>query len=127
MSRTSVTCSGRLISYSEGWVLPALPLCRQAIGGVSEYSVASAEARCPKPVGLIWTLTLYQMTCPGAENAVNFADMKFPIAYLGGGVIVAVMFLAVFVGGANMETALEASQLKRPLQGPPLSLILPRV
>ena len=44
---------------------------------------------------------MYQMTCPGAENAVNFADMKFPIAYLGGGVIVAVMFLAVFVGGAN--------------------------
>ena len=41
------------------------------------------------------------MTCPGAEKAVNFADMKFPIAYLGGGVIVAVMFLAVFVGGAN--------------------------
>ena len=27
--------------------------------------------------------------------------MKLPIAYLGGGVIVAVMFLAVFVGGAN--------------------------
>ena len=44
---------------------------------------------------------MYQMTCPGAENAVKFADMKFPIAYLGGGVIVAVMFLAVFVGGAN--------------------------
>ena len=44
---------------------------------------------------------MYQMTCPGAENAVSFADMKFPIAYLGGGVIVAVMFLAVFVGGAN--------------------------
>ena len=44
---------------------------------------------------------MYQMTCPGAENAVIFADMKFPIAYLGGGVIVAVMFLAVFVGGAN--------------------------
>ena len=41
------------------------------------------------------------MTCPGAENGVNFAVMKFPIAYLGGGVIVAVMFLAVFVGGAN--------------------------
>ena len=27
--------------------------------------------------------------------------MKLPIAYLGGGVIVTVMFLAVFVGGAN--------------------------
>ena len=52
-------------------------------------------------MGLIWTLTSYQMTCPGAENAVSFVDMKLPIAYLGGGVIVAVMFLAVFVGGAN--------------------------
>ena len=41
------------------------------------------------------------MTCPGAENAVSFVDMKLPITYLGGGVIVAVMFLAVFVGGAN--------------------------
>ena len=28
--------------------------------------------------------------------------MKFPnLAYIGGGVIVAVMFLAVFIGGAN--------------------------
>ena len=27
--------------------------------------------------------------------------MKLPIVYIGGGVIVAVMFLAVFVGGAN--------------------------
>ena len=52
-------------------------------------------------MGLIWTLTSYQMTCPGAENAVSFVDMKLSIAYLGGGVIVAVMFLAVFVGGAN--------------------------
>ena len=41
------------------------------------------------------------MTCPGAENAVSFVDMKLPIAYLGGVVIVAVVFLAVFVGGAN--------------------------
>ena len=41
------------------------------------------------------------MTCSGAENAVSFIDMKLPIAYLGGGVIVAIMFLAVFVGGAN--------------------------
>ena len=41
------------------------------------------------------------MTCPGAENAVSFIEMKLPIAYFGGGVIVAVMFLAVFVGGAN--------------------------
>ena len=43
------------------------------------------------------------MTCSGAENAVSFIDMKLPIAYLGGGVIVAIMFLAVFVGGANAD------------------------
>ena len=41
------------------------------------------------------------MTCPRAENVVSFVDMKLPIAYVGGGVIVAVMFLAVFIGGAN--------------------------
>ena len=41
------------------------------------------------------------MTCPGAENVVNFVCMKYPLAYIGGGVIVAIMFLAVFVGGAN--------------------------
>ena len=56
------------------------------------------------------------MTCPGAENAVSFVDMKLPIAYLGGGVIVVVMFLAVFVGGANAETAFQASQQKQQLQ-----------
>ena len=41
------------------------------------------------------------MTCPGAENVVTFVFMKYSLAYIGGGVIVAVMFLAVFVGGAN--------------------------
>ena len=41
------------------------------------------------------------MTCLGAENVVSFVFMKYPLAYIGGGVIVAVMFLAVFVGGAN--------------------------
>ena len=41
------------------------------------------------------------MTCPGPENATKFIGMKLPIAYIGGGVIVAIMFLAVFVGGAN--------------------------
>ena len=42
------------------------------------------------------------MTCLGTENAVNVIFMKFPnAAYIGGGVIVAIMFLAVFVGGAN--------------------------
>ena len=41
------------------------------------------------------------MTCPGPSNVVNFVGMKNSLAYIGGGVIVAVMFLAVFVGGAN--------------------------
>ena len=54
--------------------------------------------------------------CPGAENAVSFVDMKLPIAYLGGGVIVVVMFLAVFVGGANAGDFLQASQQKQQLQ-----------
>ena len=37
--------------------------------------------------------------CP--EVVVSFFSMKNSLAYIGGGVIVAVMFLAVFVGGAN--------------------------
>ena len=41
------------------------------------------------------------MTCPVPENAIRFAGIINPPAYIGGGVIVAVMFLAVFVGGAN--------------------------
>ena len=51
--------------------------------------------------GLICTLPWYQMTCPVSENAIRFTGMKNHLAYIGGGVIVAVMFLAVFVGGAN--------------------------
>ena len=41
------------------------------------------------------------MTQPGPDNAVGFIEMKFPISYIFGSVIVAIMFLAVFVGGAN--------------------------
>ena len=42
------------------------------------------------------------MTCPVSQNVVSFSGMKHLIpAYIGGSVIVAVMFLAVFVGGAN--------------------------
>ena len=37
----------------------------------------------------------------GALSVVNVFSMKLSIAYIGGGVVVAVMFLAVFVGGAN--------------------------
>ena len=46
-------------------------------------------------------LAAYQKTCPGPETVVSFFGMKNSLAYVGGGVIVAVMFLAVFVGGAN--------------------------
>jgi len=41
------------------------------------------------------------MTYLGIEAAISFIGMKNSLAYIGGGVIVAVMFLAVFVGGAN--------------------------
>ena len=41
------------------------------------------------------------MTRLGPEAIVGFFCMKNSFAYTGGGVIVAVMFLAVFVGGAN--------------------------
>ena len=42
------------------------------------------------------------MTCPEPEDAINLAGMKNPLAYIGGGVIVAVMFLAVFVGDVQV-------------------------
>ena len=41
------------------------------------------------------------MTSPEPDNGVNLIAMKPPISYIGGSVIVAIMFLAVFVGGAN--------------------------
>ncbi len=41
------------------------------------------------------------MTCQGAENNTTLIEMKPSIAYICGGVIVAIMFLAVFVGGTN--------------------------
>ena len=41
------------------------------------------------------------MTHLGPETVVSFFGMKNSLAYIGGGVIVAVMLLAVFVGGAN--------------------------
>ena len=41
------------------------------------------------------------MTYLGPETAVRFLIMKNSLAYIGGGLIVAIMFLAVFVGGAN--------------------------
>ena len=54
------------------------------------------------------------MRCPGAENAVSFVCMKNPLAYIGGGVIVAVMFLAVFVGGANAGDCSRSQSAKAP-------------
>ena len=41
------------------------------------------------------------MMCLGPYNAGSFLEIKHSIVYVGGGVIVAIMFLAVFVGGAN--------------------------
>ena len=42
------------------------------------------------------------MTCPESENDVSFIGMKRSnLAYLTGGMIVAVMALAVVAGGAN--------------------------
>ena len=55
------------------------------------------------------------MTFPETENAVSFIGMKrSKLAYLGGGVIVAVMTLAVVAGGAyachhNAETVEQTS------------------
>ena len=41
------------------------------------------------------------MTYPRPHNAFSFIDMKPTYSYICGSVIVAIMFLAVFVGGAN--------------------------
>ena len=46
-------------------------------------------------------LAAYQMAFLSPETVVSFVGMKNSLAYIGGGVIVAIMFLAVFVGGAN--------------------------
>ena len=45
-------------------------------------------------------LAAYQMTYLDPENVVTRWHEELP-AYIGGGMIVAVMFLAVFIGGAN--------------------------
>ena len=46
-------------------------------------------------------LAAYQMTCLSPENVVSSVSTENSVAYIGGGVIVAIMFMAVFVGGAN--------------------------
>jgi hypothetical protein len=50
----------------------------------------------------------------GALNVVNVFSMKLPIAYIGGGVVVAVMFLAVFVGGANAGDCTRSQSAEAP-------------
>ena len=59
-------------------------------------------------------LTSYQMTCPEPEDAISLTAMKYPLAYIGGGVIVAVMFLAVFVGGANAGDCTRSQSAEAP-------------
>ena len=54
------------------------------------------------------------MTCPGPDNAVSFMNMKLPISYIGGSVIVAIMFLAVFVGGANADDCTRGQSAEAP-------------
>ena len=50
----------------------------------------------------------------GPENVVSFVFMKNSLAYIGGGVIVAVMFLAVFVGGANAGDCTRSQSAEAP-------------
>ena len=59
-------------------------------------------------------LAAYQMTYIGPENVVSFVGMKNSLAYTGGGVIVAVMFLAVFVGGANAGDCTRSQSAEAP-------------
>jgi len=54
------------------------------------------------------------MTYIGPENVVSFVRMKKSLAYIGGGVIVAVMFLAVFVGGANAGDCTRSQSAEAP-------------
>lgn len=50
----------------------------------------------------------------GALNVVKVFSMKLSIAYIGGGVVVAVMFLAVFVGGANAGDCTRSQSAEAP-------------
>ena len=50
----------------------------------------------------------------GALNVVNVFSMKLSIVYIGGGVVVAVMFLAVFVGGANAGDCTRSQSAEAP-------------
>ena len=59
-------------------------------------------------------LAAYQMTCLSPENVVSFVGMKNSLAYIGGGMIVAVMFLAVFIGGANAGDCTRSQSAEAP-------------
>ena len=58
------------------------------------------------------------MTRQGVDDAVSFACMKVHIAYIGGGVIVAIMFVAVFVGGANAGYCTRSQSAEAPAAKP---------
>ena len=59
-------------------------------------------------------LAAYQMTYLDPENVVSFVVMKNSLAYIGGGMIVAVMFLAVFIGGANAGDCTRSQSAEAP-------------
>ena len=59
-------------------------------------------------------LAAYQMTYLDPENVVSFVGMKKSLAYIGGGMIVAVMFLAVFIGGANAGDCTRSQSAEAP-------------
>ena len=59
-------------------------------------------------------LAAYQMTYLDPETVVSFVGMKNSLAYIGGGMIVAVMFLAVFIGGANAGDCTRSQSAEAP-------------
>ena len=59
-------------------------------------------------------LAAYQMTYLDPENVVSFVGMKNSLACIGGGMIVAVMFMAVFVGGANAGDCIRSKSAEAP-------------
>ena len=59
-------------------------------------------------------LAAYQMTYLDLENVVSFVCMKNSLAYISGGMIVAVMFLAVFIGGANAGDCTRSQSAEAP-------------
>jgi len=56
------------------------------------------------------------MAYPGPDNTINCVGLKFPIAFIGGTVIIAIMFLAVFVGGANAGDCTRGQSAEAPAE-----------